>query len=478
MSVDQTNTPERQLMHLLDQVLSGSQSDAESEELRLLLDEHVELRPAVIEQLRTHSLLQWEMTHAILPIDSDIHAFDECGSPNQSISQTTVRTQRPTRYWRWAIAATLLLSASMTGIYSLRNNEPMPDVLVGRVVEHRDAQFGKKSKSLGKGDRLARGPLELVSGSLMIEFDSGVEMEISGPATCDIESAMLVRLSSGQATAQVPRWARGFTIETPDVEVIDLGTRFGVATRADGKTDVVVFEGEVDLKPAASSKRQFTRRLTQGEAARIAKSGEMERIFQVHGDWLDNAWSTQGKERRPCAIGAVWDNFGATKSVSYYQIIPGDLSEDSPAYVDHPHQWNGASPEGMPAFLEKADYVRTVNDYRYRGELSLHVEFAEDAMLYVFFDNRVRVPEWLQQQFEDTGADIGLDEDAWHGNPTFSVESGAGASIDNVFSVWKRRCDKGEVFVLGSMGVGREARAMYGFAAVAIGQTPAALAMR
>ena len=52
---------EKRLMELLDRLLCGSLTDAESDELRQLLDSHDELRPAVLEQLRTHSLLQWEL---------------------------------------------------------------------------------------------------------------------------------------------------------------------------------------------------------------------------------------------------------------------------------------------------------------------------------------------------------------------------------------------------------------------------------
>ena len=104
----------------------------------------------------------------------------------------------------------------------------------------------------------------------------------------------------------------------------------------------------MDLKPVRETDSRFVRRLTQGEAARIAKSGEIERIFQVHGDWLDNAWSTARGLSPECVIGNVWDNLGATKSVSYYQIIPHGLEDDCSAYVDHPHQWNAMTAEGLP----------------------------------------------------------------------------------------------------------------------------------
>ncbi|WP_197526739.1 FecR domain-containing protein [Botrimarina colliarenosi] len=336
---------------------------------------------------------------------------------------------------------------------------------IGRVLPGADLRLASATSALLGADQLVSGLLEIETGSLSIEFASGVEMDLTGPAQCEVVSGMLVRLRNGQATAQVPRWARGFTIETPDVGVVDLGTRFGVAREIDGKTDVVVFEGEVDLKSLQSEERSFERRLTQGEAARVDRLGGMERIFQVHGEWTGNGWSTARRPENDALIAAVWDNLGASKSVSYYQVLAGGFGEDAPSYVDHPHEWNGLDHDGLPDFLAGADYVRTVNDYRYRGELTIQIEFAQDAELYVFFDNRVAIPDWLLADYEDTGVDIGLDEDAWFGNPEFSVASGPGESIDNVFSVWKRPFRRGQVVTLGSMGVGREARAMYGIAA-------------
>ena len=40
---------------------------------------------------------------------------------------------------------------------------------------------------------------------------------------------------------------RGFVVETPQGQVTDLGTEFGVDVAGDSNTDVVVFEGAVNL---------------------------------------------------------------------------------------------------------------------------------------------------------------------------------------------------------------------------------------
>jgi hypothetical protein len=311
------------------------------------------------------------------------------------------------------------------------------------------------------------GRLAIESGSLTLRFRSGATVSLRGAASARIESDMLVKLDRGQATAQVPHWARGFTIETADVEVIDLGTQFGVMARSDGMTDVVIFEGQVDVKPTRGDGR-VQRRLNQGEAARISNSGSIDRIVEVRGD-LRGGWSTiDHPANMRNVFKAIRDNIPPSDGSKYYyyQITTEGLVDDASAYVDrHPHEWNGLSARGLPRFLRGADYARTFNDYRYIPDFEIVVEIDSPANLYVFFDDRVPTPDWLLEGFEDTGVDAGLDEGPWEGIPDHRTAVGGGVSIDNVFSVWRRRCDRGELVTLGAMGDTREARAMYGIAA-------------
>jgi hypothetical protein len=142
------------------------------------------------------------------------------------------------------------------------------------------------------------------------------------------------------------------------------------------------------------------------------------------------------------------------------------LEEDCGAYNDFYSEWNGVTSDGLPKFLLHADYVMTRNDYRYLNGFEMLVEMARPATLYIFFDHRVSPPAWLREQFENTGADIGLDEGPWDETDSeHSLAIGAGKSIENVFSVWRRTCQIGEKVQLGPVGPGRRARAMYGIAA-------------
>jgi hypothetical protein len=112
----------------------------------------------------------------------------------------------------------------------------------------------------------------------------------------------------------------------------------------------------------------------------------------------------------------------------------------------------------------------------------MKVELARPANLYIFFDDRVEPPDWLKANFQDTEVDIGLDEGPWlmqldeeaRKLDVNTTDIGGGKSIDNIFSVWRRRCVDGGTVTLGNSGAwgvdrigfgGKGGRAMYGIAA-------------
>jgi len=99
-----------------------------------------------------------------------------------------------------------------------------------------------------EGSHVPAGKLELVEGLATIVFDSGAEITLEAPATLEILDEMNARLISGTLVADVPPSAIGFTIDTKDAKVVDLGTRFGLSTSDDGKYLVQVLEGLVEVE--------------------------------------------------------------------------------------------------------------------------------------------------------------------------------------------------------------------------------------
>jgi FecR protein len=110
--------------------------------------------------------------------------------------------------------------------------------------------------------RLGPGTLALVEGIATVRFASGAVVTLEAPTKLELLSAMRCRLIEGSITAEVPAAAHGFAVETPDLHVVDLGTRFGVTAGSAGNSHVVVFDGAVEV---ADPRRAGVLKLTAGK---------------------------------------------------------------------------------------------------------------------------------------------------------------------------------------------------------------------
>jgi hypothetical protein len=123
---------------------------------------------------------------------------------------------------------------------------------------------------LGAGERI-----RLKQGLLKVEFSGGAVIILSGPADLEVLSAHSARLFAGSLTGRCDTGE--FTLHTPQAEVIDVGTEFGVSVERSSDTKVAVFEGEVHVKSLSGEPaRTSVFRLTRGMSVRIDEQGMME----------------------------------------------------------------------------------------------------------------------------------------------------------------------------------------------------------
>lgn len=467
---------ERQFGLLTRRILDGVATDEERDELARRAKLHPKLISGVIDELVVDAVLKWHSGNL-----SEERPLSSAASDEFEVSRASMAGLL-TRPWIWAVAAALFVATGwMAWQFSGRN--PGSDLAIADIVHQEGVTWAEGSTALADDSAVKLGRLASTSGEYTLQFRSGPTVRVAGAASMDIKSKMLVQLYQGQATANVPESSIGFTIASQLVNVIDQGTQFGISV-GDGRADVIVFDGKVDLQSNVGTVGSQTR-LTRGEGVQVNRHGSIGRLVDVrrdvHGRWWTD--SDAGADNR--VIARVTDNISPNDSGKYvcYQTTYRGLEEDALAYSDSPHhQWNGLTSDGLPEFLQGADYIKTFNDYRYFLEFEMKVELARPANLYVFADNRVEPPDWLVANFEDTGVDIGLDEGPWLGQvdeknrkwDTHTTAAGGGNSIDNTFSVWRRRCVNGGTVSLGNAGdwgadavgvSGYGGRAMYGIAA-------------
>ncbi|VAX37135.1 hypothetical protein MNBD_PLANCTO02-235 [hydrothermal vent metagenome] len=117
---------------------------------------------------------------------------------------------------------------------------------------------------------------DLKEGLLELEMSSGVEIVIAGPTTFQLLDSNKLRLLHGTITANVPHNAIGFTVNTPTMKVVDLGTQFGVHVNKEGVSETHVFKGIVDCFAVEGKESNLPpQRITAGKSLKRQAGGEL-----------------------------------------------------------------------------------------------------------------------------------------------------------------------------------------------------------
>ena len=143
----------------------------------------------------------------------------------------------------------------------------------------------------------------LTRGMISVEFRNGVSMTVKAPADFEIVDAFRVKLSRGSVRAFAPDSGHGFVIETPDVDIEDLGTEFGVSVDGtSGDSEVHVFDGEVNVNK--HGQKETIASLEMGDSAKIL-DGQINPLeapdqdrYVTPADVSYNRWASMSDELR------------------------------------------------------------------------------------------------------------------------------------------------------------------------------------
>ncbi len=200
----------------------------------------------------------------------------------QATNETTLPARRISSMWRYlpavVVAASILIMARLQpwnhfvapakrvakdGIV----NPTVASHLVGSIRQQADCEWVVRPVSTS--GRIAIGKMELSNGVVELRFDSGTDVILEGPCTFDITSIDSARLHAGNVCVNVGELSNGFTLQTPEAQIIDEGTEYAVSLD-DDSTDVHVFDGSVIWIPttadAQSPTDSFEDRVEAGEA--------------------------------------------------------------------------------------------------------------------------------------------------------------------------------------------------------------------
>lgn len=157
-----------------------------------------------------------------------------------------------------------------------REIEDSPVVATVTRLEH--CAWTSSQTTLQYGQQLAEGTqVTLQSGMVRVTFESGAEALLEGPCDFIVDNAMHGTIRSGRVSVTAPKRAYGFRIRSPNAEVIDLGTEFGVTVDEGGNSEVHVFSGEVLSRSIDKQGEQLGElfRVTANNALKFAALDEL-----------------------------------------------------------------------------------------------------------------------------------------------------------------------------------------------------------
>jgi len=292
-----------ELSALLAALREDQLSPSQWERLERLLADDVEARRYYIHSMEMSANLYWSTI-----AESDRHSLEKLGLPmlpenfprkSPLLGFLAEGADRMGQMIHWPTFPTMLmlfvvsilaLLVMFPGMvpWDMRGQiSPAPvavaDVdFVGRLSRTIDCKWANGGAGRQQGAWLVAGrELQLTDGIAEIALDGGVRLILQGPATFLPRSPAEGHLAAGALTAWVPASARGFTVQTPLLTVVDLGTEFAVSVDPSRETEVHVFEGAVETsvkedntpKTVSQVVRQ-RKRLSAGQGLHVRHDGK------------------------------------------------------------------------------------------------------------------------------------------------------------------------------------------------------------
>ncbi len=115
---------------------------------------------------------------------------------------------------------------------------------VARLRTSLPAEWGGNGAPSGEGLR-PRTTYELTAGRVGLRFLCGAEVTLVAPCRFEIAGEKDIRFDFGRIACWIPPSARGFTVSSGRTRLVDIGTRFSANFGSNGRSKLLVTEGQV-----------------------------------------------------------------------------------------------------------------------------------------------------------------------------------------------------------------------------------------
>ena len=277
-----TRDTDREFACLLQLAIDGELDPIQGQRLQDLMRGNPERMNAWVDHFRLDSLLSNEIDRSSVVDLVDLVCPQN--SPHENVSpkvnQTEYRKNAESKAW-WVVTAILAVSVLfMAFLFATdRSLSQFASVATPKQLDTTIAILAQTSEDVWHGNiepplLLSPGRLQLESGLAEIRVYNGVTLYLEGPVDLDLNSLEHAHLRHGKLRARVAEQAEGFTVTTDAVRLVDRGTEFAISADEDGRSQVHVFDGLVDLYPSGIKSRDDTigRPVSEGESVEVDPS--------------------------------------------------------------------------------------------------------------------------------------------------------------------------------------------------------------
>lgn len=253
---------------MLSRLMDRDLSEKEFEEFERHLMSSPEAQERYLDHVDVENLLSQKFAPKELVKPGVSKVFDVSAVLQKQVRKTL-------RISAFAAAAVVMVSMVSLHLFFAADQAPLLAFETAPGTEfkltHSKTHRETEGMILEKGSRL-----ELSHGTVELTFGSGVKSIVTAPADFSLVDDDLLSLRKGTAWFHVPQEAVGFKVITPELNIVDLGTEFGVL--ADGKEfdEVHVFKGKV--KVTSMRAKRESAELSKGDARRIDLIGRLGEI--------------------------------------------------------------------------------------------------------------------------------------------------------------------------------------------------------
>lgn len=181
--------------------------------------------------------------------------------------------------------------------------------------------------------RVTSDHIDLCAGIAEVELPSGAILVLQGPTVIDLTGSNHARLLIGRLTAYVPPRAVGFTLQAEGVQVVDLGTSFGIGQDGGGIAELHVFSGTVQVS-ARIDGIETTRELHANDAVHIDPRGARWSTVPCDPSRFIHGLRTRGLSLDLADLTAGGDGFG-TAAADGIDPLTGELATGPAGGLNH-----------------------------------------------------------------------------------------------------------------------------------------------